>query len=95
MAITLRVGLQEGSLGFLSGGRASMNEVALAIRHVSLTPSAIIIILKLTNVNSRVRVCDIALDADAFAISDNTFWICPEDQFGATSGNTVGFVALR
>jgi hypothetical protein len=56
--------------GFLSGGRASLNEVALVIRDVSLTPSAIVIILKLPNVTSGVRVCHVALDADAFAISD-------------------------
>jgi hypothetical protein len=55
---------------FLSGGRASLNEVGLDIRDVSLTPSRIVIILKLTNVNSGVRVCDVSLDADAFAISD-------------------------
>jgi hypothetical protein len=90
MAITLHNGRPKGSLGFLSGGRASLNEVALAIQHVSLTPSAIVIILKLTNVNSGVHVCDVALDADAFAISDSTFWICPEDQFGPMSGKAVG-----
>jgi hypothetical protein len=47
-----------------------LNEVALAVRDVSLTPSRIVIILKLTNVNSGVRVCDVFLDADVFAISD-------------------------
>jgi hypothetical protein len=31
MAITLHVGSQEGSMGFLTGGRASLNDVALAI----------------------------------------------------------------
>jgi hypothetical protein len=38
MAFTLRVGSQEGSVGFLSGGRASLNDVALAIRNLSFTP---------------------------------------------------------
>jgi hypothetical protein len=46
----------------LSGGRASLNDVALAIQNVSLPPFAIIIMLKLTNVNSRVDVYDVALD---------------------------------
>jgi hypothetical protein len=57
-------------MNFLSGGRASLNDVALAIRHVALTPYIILMVLKLTNVSSRVSVCDVTLDADTFASSD-------------------------
>jgi hypothetical protein len=69
MAITLHVGSQERSMGFLSGGRASLNDVALAIPHVTLIPYTILMVLKLTNISSRVSTCDIALDADTFASS--------------------------
>jgi hypothetical protein len=30
-----------------------------------------------------------------FLIIKYTFWICPEDQFGATSGKAVAFVEFR
>jgi hypothetical protein len=50
---------------FLSDERASLNDIALAIRNISLTPSVILIISKLTNINSGIRVCDVALEPDA------------------------------
>jgi hypothetical protein len=54
----------------LSGRRASSNDVALAIQNVALTPNVILVVLKLTNVSSGVRVCDVGLDANTFATSD-------------------------
>jgi hypothetical protein len=47
-----------------------LNNVAFALPNVSLTPFALVIILKLTNLNSGAHVCDVTLDVDAFAISD-------------------------
>jgi hypothetical protein len=40
------------------------------MQNVSLTPPTILIMFELTNANSGVRVCDAALDADAFAASE-------------------------
>jgi hypothetical protein len=42
----------------------------LVMRNVSLTSSTILIVLKLMNANSGIRVCDAPLDADTFANSD-------------------------
>jgi hypothetical protein len=44
---------------FLTGGRVGLDQMALAVRNVSLHPSAVFIILKLTNVNSGLRVCGV------------------------------------
>jgi hypothetical protein len=53
MAITLHVRGQERSMGFLSGGRASLKDVAPAIRNVAFTSHTILMLLRLTNVSSR------------------------------------------
>jgi hypothetical protein len=55
----------------LNGGRTSLNDV---MRNVSLRRSTVLIMFTLTSVQSGVRVCDVALDADTFATSDRD-WI--------------------
>jgi hypothetical protein len=66
----LLFGGQESSVNVLNGGVVTLNNVALVMRNVSLTPYTILIVLKLTNVNPGARVCDVVVCADPYANGD-------------------------
>jgi hypothetical protein len=60
-------GSHDGSMDYLSGRAARLNDVTLVIGNVSVTGSTILMIFESTNINLGVRVSD---DADTFATSD-------------------------
>jgi hypothetical protein len=54
----------------LSGERASLTDVMLVMRNVSVIPPIILIMFEFTNVTSGVRVCNAALDVDTLVASE-------------------------
>jgi hypothetical protein len=63
-------GIHDGSMDSVSGRETRLNDVTLVLRNVSVTGHTICIIFESTNVNLRVRVSDVAVDADTFAPLD-------------------------
>jgi hypothetical protein len=61
---TVRVDGSDGYMDILNGRTVTVNDVTIVMRNISLTPYPIVIVLKLTNVNSATKYCGIALDVD-------------------------------
>jgi hypothetical protein len=51
-----------------NGSIVILNNVTLVMRTISLPPYTILIVFKLTSVNSGACVCDVAVYADPYAI---------------------------
>jgi hypothetical protein len=72
IAPTLRVATgQEDPLSIFNGGTVTVNGVTLVMRNISLRLYTILIGLKFMNGNSMTSICDVAIDAYAYANTDS------------------------